>query len=142
MLHCLAGSLYSSRLKSFARYSFFKAWERVTLGRYCCEARIEEFKEPQPDDKEPITRIRADISVERDSQKGIIAGKGGAMIKDVGSEVREKLEEFLQEKVFLSLDVRVKKNCWKKDEKKLKSYGYVSQLNYIRLYYKLQLHRM
>ena len=58
------------------------------------------------------------------------------MIKDVGSEAREKFEEFLQEKVFVSLDVRVKKS-WRKDEKKLKAYGYVSQVNYIRLYYKL-----
>jgi len=69
----------------------------------CCEVRIEEFKEPQPDDMKPITRRRADISVERDSQKGIVVGKDGAMIKDVGSEAREKLEEFLQEKVFLAL---------------------------------------
>jgi len=91
---------------------------------YCCEVRIEEFKEPLPDDKKPITRIRAAICVERDSQKGIVVGKGGAMIKDVGSEAREKLEEFLQEKVFLSLDVRVEKN-WRKDEKKLKAYGYL-----------------
>jgi len=63
------------------------------------------------------------------------------MIQDVGSEAREKLEEFLQEKVFFSLDVRVKMS-WRKDEKKLKAYGYVFQVNYIRLYYKLQLHRI
>jgi len=55
------------------------------------------------------------------------------MIKDVASVAREKLEEFLQEKVFLSRDVQVEKN-WRKDEKKLKAYGYVSQVNYIRLY--------
>jgi len=46
------------------------------------------------------------------------------MIKDVGVQAREKVEEFLQEKVFLNLEVKVDKN-WRKDEKKLKAYGYL-----------------
>jgi GTP-binding protein Era len=71
-----------------------------------------------------LTRIKASIHVERDSQKGIVVGKGGAMIKDVGVQAREKVEEFLQEKVFLNLEVKVDKN-WRKDEKKLKAYGYL-----------------
>ena len=71
-----------------------------------------------------MTRIKASIHVERDSQKGIVVGKGGAMIKDVGVQAREKVEEFLQEKVFLKLEVKVDKN-WIKDEKKLKAYGYM-----------------
>lgn len=71
-----------------------------------------------------MTRIKASIHVERDSQKGIVVGKGGAMIKDVGVQAREKVEEFLQEKVFLNLEVKVDKN-WRKDEKKLKAYGYL-----------------
>ena len=95
-------TVYSSRLQSFSRYSFKKSLGK-SYPRHCCEARIEEFKEPQPDDKKPITRIRTAISVERDSQKGIVVGKDGAMIKDVGSEAREKLEEFLHEKVFFAL---------------------------------------
>ena len=73
-----------------------------------------------------MIRIRATICVERDSQKGIVVGKGGAKIKQVGVEAREKLEEFLQEKVFLNLDVKVDKN-WRKDEKKLKEYGYLKK---------------
>ena len=91
---------------------------------YCCEVRIDEFKEPNQSDKRPLTRIKASIHVERDSQKGIVVGKGGAMIKDVGVQAREKVEEFLQEKVFLNLEVKVDKN-WRKDEKKLKAYGYL-----------------
>ncbi len=99
----------------------------TTLGKelpYCCEVTINEFKEPKEGDKRPVIRIRATINVERDSQKGIVVGKGGAKIKEVGVQAREKLEEFLQEKVFLNLEVKVDKN-WRKDEKKLKAYGYL-----------------
>jgi len=91
---------------------------------YCCEVRIDEFKEPKPEDKKQLIRIKATVCVERDSQVGIVVGKGGEMIKSVGMEAREKLEEFLMEKVFLELDVKVDKN-WRKDEKKLKAYGYL-----------------
>ena len=86
--------------------------------------RIDGFTEPKPEDKRPITRIRASICVERDSQKGIVVGKGGSKIKEVGVEARKELEEFLQEKVHLDLNVRVEKN-WRKDEAKLKAYGYL-----------------
>mmetsp|Transcript_1782 Transcript_1782/g.2124 ORF Transcript_1782/g.2124 Transcript_1782/m.2124 type:complete len:132 (-) Transcript_1782:73-468(-) len=91
---------------------------------YCCEVRIDQFKEPTPNDKKQVIRINATICVERDSQKGIVVGKGGVKIKDVGMEAREKLEEFLQEKVHLELNVKVDKN-WRRDEKKLKAYGYL-----------------
>lgn len=60
---------------------------------------IDSFKEPKPNDKHSLIRIQATICVERDSQKGIVVGKGGVKIKEVGIEAREKLEEFLQEKV-------------------------------------------
>jgi GTP-binding protein Era len=66
---------------------------------YCCEVRIDEFKEPEPNDKKKVTRIKATVYVERDSQKLIVIGKGGEMIKKVGTLAREKIETFLQGKV-------------------------------------------
>lgn len=91
---------------------------------YCCEVRIDEFREPKPGDAKAVTRIKATVCVERDSQKGIVVGKGGVKIKEIGVEAREKLEEFLQTKVFLNLDVKVDKD-WRRDEKKLKAFGYL-----------------
>jgi len=93
---------------------------------YCCEVRVTEFKEPKEGEtKKPITRISADIVVERDSQKLIVIGKNGEQIKNVGTAARIKLEDFLQCKVFLNLSVRVNKD-WRKSEDKLKAYGYLS----------------
>lgn len=66
---------------------------------YCCEVRIDDFKEPKEGDKKHINRIKASILVERDSQKLIVIGKGGTKIKTVGTLAREKIEDFLQEKV-------------------------------------------
>lgn len=66
---------------------------------YCCEVRIDDFKEAKPNDKKKINRIKASVVVERDSQKKIVIGKGGEQIKKVGVLAREKVESFLQEKV-------------------------------------------
>ena len=93
---------------------------------YCCEVRVTEFKELKPDDKNPTIRIKATILVERDSQKGIVVGKGGQKIKDVGVDARKRLEDFFGEKVHLDLFVKVDKE-WRRDEKKLKEYGYLSK---------------
>lgn len=93
---------------------------------YCCEVVIESFKEPIPTDKQPIIRIKSSICVERESQKGIVVGKGGVKIKEVGIEARKQLEEFLQEKVHLDLNVKVDKN-WRSDESKLKKFGYLKK---------------
>ena len=68
---------------------------------YCCEVRIDEFKEPKPNDKKKINRLKATIFVERESQKLIVIGKGGVQIKKVGTLAREKIENFLQEKVCI-----------------------------------------
>mmetsp|Transcript_59142 Transcript_59142/g.87838 ORF Transcript_59142/g.87838 Transcript_59142/m.87838 type:complete len:155 (+) Transcript_59142:235-699(+) len=92
---------------------------------YCCEVRVTEFKEPKPHDKKPIIRMMATIFVERDSQKGIVVGKGGQKVKDVGIVAREKLESFFQTKVHLDLSVKVDKD-WRKDKSKLKAYGYIN----------------
>ena len=73
-----------------------------TLGKelpYCCEVRIEEFREPRPNEKKQIIKISANICVERDSQKGIVVGKGGQKIRDVGIKARKELENFLLGKV-------------------------------------------
>lgn len=92
---------------------------------YCCEVQIVGFQERS--EKNPITRIRADIVVERDSQKGILVGKNGNMIKKVGMSSREQLQEFLEEeKVFLELSVRVDKN-WRRNEDRLVEFGYAKK---------------
>lgn len=75
------------------------------------------------DDKADIARIRAVIYVERDSQKGIIIGAGGEMIKRVGVEAREDLERLLGRHVFLDLRVKVKKD-WRRDATQIRRFGY------------------
>ena len=70
-----------------------------------------------------LVRIEAAIHVERDSQKGIIIGKGGAKLKEIGSAARADLEVFLGTKVFLQTFVRVQKN-WTRDGKSLRNFGY------------------
>ena len=60
------------------------------------------------DESEPLTRIHATIYVDREGQKGIVIGRGGAMLKTIGSEARKELEEMLGRKVFLGLFVKVR----------------------------------
>jgi GTP-binding protein Era len=120
---------------------------------YCCEVRVESFDESgryvddddDDDDagsstigvvrgeetktktnieKAGLIKMGAIILVERDSQKGIVVGKGGAKIRDVGIDARKKLEDFFGVKVFLDLRVKVDKN-WRNDVEKLKKYGYM-----------------
>ena len=81
---------------------------------------VNEFKE-----KTTLIKIQADIVVQRESQKAIILGEGGKMIKQIGSLSRKDIEEFLGRKIFLELFVKVK-NKWRDDELKLKEYGYNS----------------
>ena len=69
-----------------------------------------------------LHRIFATIFVERDSQKGIIIGKAGQKLKEIGTEARKELESFLGRKVFLDLHVKVKKR-WRDDEETLRSLG-------------------
>lgn len=86
---------------------------------YSCEVGIESFKE-----EENIIRIRAIIFVERDSQKGILIGRGGSSLKWVGIESRKDLESFFNKKVFLETFVKVADN-WRKEKAKLKQFGYL-----------------
>ena len=85
---------------------------------YSCQVEIEEYK-----DEINMTRIRAVIVVERDSQKGIIIGKGGEMLKKIGKESRLEMEKFIGQRVFLETFVKVDKD-WRSTENKLKKYGY------------------
>lgn len=85
---------------------------------YASEVVIEEYKE-----EDRIDRIRALIFVERDTQRSILIGKNGAMLKRIGTEARKDMEEFLGKKVFLELFVKVDKE-WRNNPAKLKRFGY------------------
>jgi GTPase len=74
-------------------------------------------------EKSTLIKIRAEIIVQRETQKGIILGEGGKMIKKLGTEARKDIEDFLQQKVFLELFVKVRQK-WRDDEVYLKEYGY------------------
>ena len=75
------------------------------------------------DDRRDLHSIWAIVYVERDSQKGIIIGKGGEMLKAVGTEARVDLERLLGSKVFLNLSVKVKKD-WRRDAGQIRRFGY------------------
>lgn len=77
----------------------------------------------QYEEKNTLTKIVADIVVSRDSQKFILIGKGGSMIKKIGQQAREDIEKFIDRKVFLELHVKVRKD-WRNNELYLKEYGY------------------
>ena len=73
--------------------------------------------------KSTLVKIRAEIIVQRESQKAIIIGEGGKMIKQIGSEARKEIEQFIDQKVFLELFVKVRPK-WRENELFLKEYGY------------------
>jgi GTPase len=79
---------------------------------------VNEFKQ-----KSTLVKIRAEIIVQRESQKAIIIGDGGKMIKQIGSEARKEIEQFIDQKVFLELFVKVRPK-WRENELFLKEYGY------------------
>lgn len=88
---------------------------------YSAEVIVEKF-----DEKDTAIHIMAVIYVERDSQKGIIIGKGGAKIKKVGIQAREDIEKFFGKKVYLELFVKVEKD-WRNRENKLREFGYLDK---------------
>ena len=79
---------------------------------------VQEFKE-----KDTLTKIQADIIVQRETQKGILLGEGGKMIKQLGTDARKDIEEFIGRKVFLELFVKVRPK-WRDNEWQLREYGY------------------
>ena len=85
---------------------------------YCCEVEIEEFKEGG--ERYDISAV---IYVMRDSQKGILIGKGGQALKKTGTQARLEMEDFFQKKVYLKLFVKVDPD-WRENKKELRRFGY------------------
>ncbi|MFC1666434.1 GTPase Era [Candidatus Omnitrophota bacterium] len=84
---------------------------------------IDEIKEKKDKSNNEMCSIRATIYVERKSQKGIVIGKKGRMLKKIGESSRKEIENFLQKKVFLGLWVKIYEN-WRRDPFALKNLGY------------------
>ena len=80
--------------------------------------KIESYNE-----RDDIDRIYATIYCETKSQKGILIGKGGSLLKKIGTEARLELEKIVEKKVFLGLEVKVEKD-WRKKQSSLKNFGY------------------
>lgn len=80
--------------------------------------KIEKYQEA-----DDIDRIYANIFCETKSQKGILIGKGGSLLKKIGTEARLELEKIVEKKVFLGLEVKVEKD-WRKKQSALKNFGY------------------
>jgi GTP-binding protein Era len=87
---------------------------------YACAVRVEELTERK---RPEYLYIRARIFVEHDSQKGILIGKSGATLKQIGTAAREDLERFFGIKVFLELAVGVR-HKWRTDERALREFGF------------------
>ena len=88
---------------------------------YSVEVSVSNYNE-----KKNIDEIYATIYVERESQKGIVLGRGGAAIKNLGISSRKRIEGFIKKKVFLSLTVKVKKD-WRSDDQQLRYFGYLKK---------------
>ena len=86
---------------------------------YSTEVIVEKF-----DEKDTSIHIMAVVYVERDSQKGIIIGRGGSMLKKVGTEARKDIEAFFDKRVYLEIFVKVEPN-WRNRENKLRQFGYL-----------------
>jgi GTPase len=105
-------------VSEIVREKIFKLYEKEIP--YSTEVIITAFK-----DEPNIVRISSEIIVERDSQKNIIIGKSGEMLKKVGTYARKDMEEFLQKKVFLEMFVKVIPD-WRNRKNYLKRFGYES----------------
>jgi GTP-binding protein Era len=85
---------------------------------YQATVTVNEFKQ-----KSTLVKIRAEIIVQRESQKAIIIGEGGKMIRQIGTMARTEIEQFIAQKVFLELFVKVRPK-WRENDLYLKEYGY------------------
>lgn len=83
---------------------------------------IESFTEPEETDRKKVIRIQAAIVIEKDSQKGIVIGKGGTMIKKIGETARKELETLLESPVYLELFVRVERD-WSQDPRMVREFA-------------------
>jgi len=88
---------------------------------YSVAVSIEEYRE---DPEKNLTRIRAEIIVERESQKGMVIGRGGQMLRTIGTAARQELEKETGERVYLDLFVKVEKD-WSRKETMLRRLGYI-----------------
>lgn len=88
---------------------------------YAAAVRVESLTERQRPER---LDIRATIFLEQESQKGIVIGKGGAMLKRIGTEARQELERFFGVPVFLGLTVQVRRN-WRRDDRALREFGFL-----------------
>lgn len=84
--------------------------------------RVESYEE-----KKDLIRIAAEIQVERESQKGIVIGRGGAQLKKIGTEARKELETFFGVKVYLELRVTVAED-WREDPQKVRDVDWRRQI--------------
>lgn len=117
-----ADDIYTEHPMRFLAAEIVREQATLRLGQelpYAIAVEIEAYEE-----KEALTRIHATILVERESQKGIVIGKGGAMIKQIGQSAREKIEPMVGTKVFLELQVRVEEE-WSKSLLALQRLGYI-----------------
>ncbi|MDR2367925.1 MAG: GTPase Era [Deltaproteobacteria bacterium] len=93
---------------------------------YSAAVTIDGFSEPGPTDDNPLYRLSATVHVERDSQKKVMIGKDGLMLKKIGQRARLRLEGFLGARVFLSLFVRITTG-WSEDAHALADFGYLDK---------------
>ncbi len=87
---------------------------------YATAVTVESFKEEK---NGRLIKIDANIHLERDSQKGIIIGKNGSKLKQIGTRSREQIQRLLGAKVYLKLFVKIQKN-WRKDTRAIRRFGY------------------
>lgn len=91
---------------------------------YSCEVTIDSFQDKAGQTTNGLAVIEATIVASRDSQKAILIGKGGSKLKELGTVARQRLEQFLDRKVFLSLRVKVDEE-WRASTEALERYGYM-----------------
>lgn len=89
---------------------------------YSCEVIVDDYKDSEKNGK-PFAHIYATIFVSRKTQKGILIGKGGEKIKQLGIDSRKKIEEFVDHPIYLELNVKVREG-WRDSDKQLKYFGY------------------
>jgi GTP-binding protein Era len=107
--------------------------EQVLIAELVREAALEGVRDELPHSiavvveemipAEGLTKIYADIYVERQSQKGIVIGAGGSRLRDVGTRARHQIEELIGGRVYLDLHVRVAKD-WQRDPRQLRKLGF------------------
>jgi GTP-binding protein Era len=118
-------SLTDQSLRAIAAEFIREAAFRLTRLElpYSVAVTVDEFIEPDPSDPRRLTRVSATIHVEKDSQKRIVIGSQGRLLKEIGSQARANIERLTEGQVFLKLFVRVTKD-WTKNKKSVAEFGY------------------